>query len=372
MSANVLNFSGEKWWSVRMAGERAAEIHLRGVIGLSKVYNDYGADSAGTAREFEEELRGLGEVDRITLYVASLGGYVWDALMIHDVIARHPAHVTAVVDGIAASAASFVILAADEISMPANAYVMIHNAMGGVAGDHRAMLDMAERLERWTNDIAKMYARKVGDVSAESLSRFRALMDAETWLSGEEAHEMKLVDVITGAVELAACAVELPGVVMERAPEAVRAALEKGRVVDTATPEMQTESSTTEEVTAEVTAETEAAAVVAEVTETAEVIETPAAETPEVTAAAAPDLASIVAQAVSGAVTPLLERLDQLENRAGIVAAKVTGWGNGQAAENVATGAAAENVIDFASASPHALVALGRDRVQKAFKSGRN
>ena len=323
MSDNIVPFqsgSDGKWWSVSLSGERRADVHLRGTIGVSKVYNDFGADAAGTAREFESDLRALGEVDAITLYVASLGGYVWDALMIHDVIARHPARVTAVVDGIAASAASFVILAADEITMPANAYLMIHNAHGVAMGDHRTMLEMGTRLEQWSNDIAKMYARKMGTTDDAGMKEIRALMDAETWLTGEEAQAMGLVDTLTGSVEIAASLIpitDLPGLARDRMPEAVRAAFDKAAMP------MQNPTNSAD------------AAPVADPIPAVDPVAEPVETEPEIPGA---DIAAMVTAAVTALLAPISERLEKIEARGAITASGAKPWPNPQPAENVISG----------------------------------
>jgi ATP-dependent protease ClpP protease subunit len=223
------------WFQVTALAERKAEIALRGVIGMPKFYAEYGFNAAGTARDFEKELKALGQVDEITLRIYSPGGYVFDALAIHDILASHPARITAVVDGLAASAATIVLMAADRVSMPSNAYLMIHNAQGCECGDHRALGKMAQDLEKYSGDIAKLYVGKIralkGNATKKTLTELRTLMDAETWLSGSEAHALGLVDEVTNEVALSACltpldlATRLP-VNLDRVPEAVRGAFD--------------------------------------------------------------------------------------------------------------------------------------------------
>lgn len=223
------------WFQVTALAERKAEIALRGVIGVPKMYADYGFNAAGTARDFEKELKALGQVDEITLRIYSPGGYVFDALAIHDILASHPARINAVIDGLAASAATIVLMAADRVSMPSNAYLMIHNAQGIEAGDHRALVKMAQDLEKYSADIAKLYTGKIralkGNATKKTLTDLRAMMDAETWLNGSEAQALGLVDEVTNEVALSACltpldlATRLP-VNLDRVPEAVRAAFD--------------------------------------------------------------------------------------------------------------------------------------------------
>lgn len=224
-----------RWLTVTNLANRKAELSLRGVIGLPKMWEQYGANAAGTAKDLEKELKNLGEVDEITLRVYSPGGFVFDALAMHDILANHPARIIGQVDGLAASAATIVLMAADEIVIPANAYMMIHNAQGIEAGDHRALAKMAADLEKWSGDIAKMYAGKIkatkGNATKKTLTEMRGMMDAETWLTGTEAHALGLANKVTNEVALSNAvspldfALRLP-INLDRVPEAVRAAFD--------------------------------------------------------------------------------------------------------------------------------------------------
>lgn len=225
-----------RWLTVTNLANRKAELSLRGVIGIPKAWENYGANAAGTAKDFEKELKALGsDIEEITLRIYSPGGYVFDALAIHDILASHPARITAQVDGLAASAATVIMLAADKRVMPSNAWLMIHNAQGIEAGDYRAMAKMATDLEKWSADIAKMYAGTIkggkGAATKKTLTELRAMMDAETWLTGTDAKELGLVDEVTNEVVLSNCiapldlALRLP-VNLDRVPAAVRAAFD--------------------------------------------------------------------------------------------------------------------------------------------------
>ncbi|MGL5908690.1 MAG: head maturation protease, ClpP-related, partial [Phycicoccus sp.] len=129
---------------------------------------------------------------RITLRVNSPGGEVWEGIAIANLLRAHPARVTAVVDGVAASAASFIAVAADELIMGANTELMIHDAWGIALGPAEAMRDAAARLDAVSDNIASIYQRKAGGTVAD----WRALMLAETWYSADEAVAAGLADSV--------------------------------------------------------------------------------------------------------------------------------------------------------------------------------
>lgn len=145
-----------------------------------------------SAQGFAEALTALGDVTEIAMYVNSPGGAVSQALSMRAMLARHPAKITAYVDGMAASAASFLITGADEIVMSANSELMIHDASNYAYGNAAEMRSNAERLDRVSDNIAEMYAGRAGGEPAD----WRALMVAETWYSDKEAVEAGLADRI--------------------------------------------------------------------------------------------------------------------------------------------------------------------------------
>jgi ATP-dependent protease ClpP protease subunit len=186
------------WLQVLNLGDGSAEINVRGIIGLSKRYRDWGFESAGTLLEFEEELAEIGEVSNIQLNVFSRGGYVDDAVAMHDILVAHKAKITGRVDGLVGSAATVLLMACDDIEMPEPARWMIHNASGGASGDHRDLSQAAALLRKYTTDIAEMYARRIvintGKDYATALTEVIEMMNDETWLNGREALEAGLVE----------------------------------------------------------------------------------------------------------------------------------------------------------------------------------
>jgi ATP-dependent Clp endopeptidase proteolytic subunit ClpP len=149
-----------------------------------------------SAKEFAQTLDELPDtVTRIELHVNSPGGDVFDGIAIMNALRAHAATVTVIVDGIAASAASFIAASADTLIMAPNSELMIHDAWGLVVGNAADMKQMAELLDHLSNNIASVYARKAGG----STEDWRAAMQRESWFSAEEALAAGLADQVDGA-----------------------------------------------------------------------------------------------------------------------------------------------------------------------------
>jgi ATP-dependent protease ClpP protease subunit len=119
----------------------------------------------------------------VTVSINSYGGSAFDGIAIHNLLARHAAPVTVVIEAIAASAASVIAMAGQRIVMPGNALMMIHRAAAlayGNGDDARSTVEMLDRVDR---AAAETYAARTG-LSVEEILE---LMDAETWFSAEEA-----------------------------------------------------------------------------------------------------------------------------------------------------------------------------------------
>ncbi len=144
-----------------------------------------------SAKEFVGTLDELGaDIGEIHLRINSPGGDVFDGIAILNALRAHPARVVAYVDGLAASAASFIAAGADELVMARNSELMIHDAWGLCIGNAAEMHAMAEMLDHISDNIASVYAEKTGSDVAE----WRAAMSAETWYSADEAVDAGLAD----------------------------------------------------------------------------------------------------------------------------------------------------------------------------------
>lgn len=190
------------YFKMAAVDQETAEIFIYGDI-VSEGWR--WSDDETSAVSFRDALKSLGDVNAIDLRINSGGGDVFEAVAIYNMIKRHPATVTAHVDGLAASAASVIAMAADKLIMPANSMLMIHNAWSVFMGDHNAFRKFANDLENINQSVKRSYLDKNSALKEEELS---ALMDAETWLSAQESLEMGLADEVITAVQVAASITE--------------------------------------------------------------------------------------------------------------------------------------------------------------------
>lgn len=153
------------------------------------IYEEIGGSFGVDAQDFIKELNDI-DSEQIDIRINSPGGSVFDAIAIYNAIVRHPAHITTYVDAMAASAASVVAMAGDEVVMMVGAQMMIHDALSGDMNNAKGFRELADWLDKQSDNIASIYAAKGG----EDTAHWRAMMIAETWMMADEAVEMKLAD----------------------------------------------------------------------------------------------------------------------------------------------------------------------------------
>jgi ATP-dependent protease ClpP protease subunit len=176
----------------RVTAEAPAELMIYGRIGGGSWFED-GISASDVARILHEV--GPGPLD---VRINSGGGDAFDGVAIHSLISRHSGLTTGYVDGIAASAASFVMLACDTVKTSRNAMFMIHDAMTGVFGNRDSLMRKVELLDLASANIADIYAEKAG----EDVEFWRAKMlengEDGVWYTGQTALDAGLVDEIVG------------------------------------------------------------------------------------------------------------------------------------------------------------------------------
>lgn len=145
------------------------------------------------AQEFVKAVHAV-DAKTIDLHVNSPGGFVYDAVAMYEALHEHPATVHTHIDGLAASAASFVALAGDQVDIAKGGRMMIHDAQGIGIGGPNDMREYADLLDAVSNDIATYYADRAGGKP----STWRAAMQATTWFSASEAVDAGLADRVTG------------------------------------------------------------------------------------------------------------------------------------------------------------------------------
>ena len=155
----------------------STDIYIYGDI-VSQVWDESDVTSHGLAQELKEL-----KTDKINVFINSYGGEVASGLSIYNQLIRHPAKVTTYCDGFACSAASVIFIAGDERIMYESSLLMIHNAWTAIAGNSNDLRKQADDLEIITQASISAYLKHVNITEDE----LKSLMDAETWISSEQA-----------------------------------------------------------------------------------------------------------------------------------------------------------------------------------------
>ncbi len=165
------------------------------------LYDTVGEDFFGgvSAKWFAEQLKGI-KAKTINLRINSPGGSVFDGFAMYESLNRHKARIEVDIDGLAASAASVVAMAGDEIRVAESAFVMIHEAFGGVLGTAGDMRHTADLLEKVNGQIVQAYAKR----TKQTPEQLAAWMDEETWFTGAEAVDAGFADSLTENSRVAA------------------------------------------------------------------------------------------------------------------------------------------------------------------------
>ena len=184
------------WFEVKNTSNTAIEIYVMGTIN-----DEQWANEDVTPGWFKDELEKVKDARHIHLFVNSDGGSVFAALAIHNMIKNSKAFVTSHVLGIVASAASWMIMPSDKIVMPKNAFMMLHlpaTLMFGNKNDFRKTADYLDRVE---NIIVESYLRGGKKLTEDKV---RNMLNAgETWLDGQQAYDVGLVDFVEPPVSVA-------------------------------------------------------------------------------------------------------------------------------------------------------------------------
>lgn len=192
----VLNLDKGKL-EVKNKAENVAELIIFGEIASSRWSN-----SDVIPSDVNNLLSEIGEGDALDIYINSPGGSVFAGIAIYNMLARHKGHKRVFVEGYAASIASVIAMAGDEIIVPENAYLMIHKAWGFAIGNADDLREQADLYERFDTTIANAYMTRAKD--GKTFDEFLELMKAETWFDGFTAQDYFNV-TSTEAVDIAAC-----------------------------------------------------------------------------------------------------------------------------------------------------------------------
>jgi ATP-dependent Clp endopeptidase proteolytic subunit ClpP len=197
-------------------GEGTVQVRLYDPI------DSWGGEWGISAKEFAAAIDALPEgTEEIRLMINSPGGEVWDGMAILNTLRAHPARVVAVVEGIAASSASFIAAGADEVVMMKNSEMYVHNAWGMAMGDADDLRSVAAEFERLDRNIASIYAEKSG----KSVDEWLTEMPKDRFYTAEEAVEAGLADRIEGVGDAAAARARFDLTVFARAGKQPAAAI---------------------------------------------------------------------------------------------------------------------------------------------------
>lgn len=173
--------AGQSWYRIQNAAKDEAKVYVYDVIAW------YGIGADQFARDLDEIT-----AKTIHLHINSPGGDVFEGIAIYNALKNHSAKVITHVDGIAASIASIIALAGDEVRMSEGAFMMVHNPWLIVIGESKDLRDAADILDKLAESMAGIYANATGRTPKEMLK----LMRDETWMNATEAQEEGFADVV--------------------------------------------------------------------------------------------------------------------------------------------------------------------------------
>lgn len=179
-----------KQWS---ADIKAADDDNDNVINIYDVIGDAG-ETAANCNYVARKLKNIGNGD-VVVNINSPGGCYFEGVSIYNLLRMHPGRVTVQVVGMAASAASIIAMAGDEILIGSGAFLMIHNAWCLAMGNQHDLQGVVESLSGFDKAMANLYVER----SKQDINTITAMMDKETWLDCNAAIENGLA---TGKLEV--------------------------------------------------------------------------------------------------------------------------------------------------------------------------
>lgn len=193
----------QTWYNLKAAADKTPVL---------SIFDDIGAYGV-SAKSFLDDLRTV-TTDEVDVEINSPGGDVFAGLAIYNGLRASGKKINVKVLGLAASAASLVAMAGDTIEMPENAFMMVHNPWGFAMGGADEMRNTADVLDKIGAGLVSTYAKRTGKTDQE----IAALLDAETWMTAQEAVNAGFATSVTPALAVKASYSE------DRLPENVRLA----------------------------------------------------------------------------------------------------------------------------------------------------
>ncbi len=232
----------DKNWLFAIRGESTDTLDI-------DVYDEIGKswwnEDAVSAKDVRDKLKEAKGVKTINLRVNSGGGGVFEGLAIYNLLNQHPAKVVAHVDALAASMASVIIMAADEIHISESALVMVHAPWSYAVGNADEMREQADLLDKLKGQLIDIYVARNGKIDRDKISE---LVDAETWMTGQEAVDQGFADKVVKSKAKASVVASLnlsgfqnmPAVFARAAEDAVKQATEEKKVQAPPAPKAET------------------------------------------------------------------------------------------------------------------------------------
>lgn len=191
----------KKFWNFKNAKEdpKVGELDIYGEIADSSWWGD-----EVTPKQFKKDMDALGDISVLNVYINSPGGDVFAGQTIYSILKRKKCAVNVYIDGLAASAASVIAMVGraegNTLNMPSNAMLMIHNPWSIAWGYASDMRQMADTLDKIRDSIVAVYKDGSGLEEKDIIE----LMDAETWMSAQDALDYGFIDHINDAKQVAA------------------------------------------------------------------------------------------------------------------------------------------------------------------------
>lgn len=184
----------ERW----NAGIMAAQSPDNTISVLDVIGEDFWTGGGVTSKRVSAALRAIGDHD-VFVDLNSPGGDFFEGVAIYNALRAHPKKVTVRVLGLAASAASVIAMAGDEIQIGKAGFLMVHNAWVVAIGNRHDLADAAKTMEPFDDAMATVYADRAGVKKAKAAE----WMDNETWFNGEQAVAAGLADSFLPADQVA-------------------------------------------------------------------------------------------------------------------------------------------------------------------------
>ena len=182
-------------WNPGLRAKQAADTATIDVF--DAIGEDYWTGEGVTAKSVSKALAALNGAD-VTVNINSPGGSMFEGLTIYNLLRAHKGNVKVNVLGIAASAASIIAMAGDEVKVAKSGFIMIHNAWVMAAGNRFDFREMAEYLEPFDKSMAQIYVDRTG----LKLDEVASMMDAESYITGEDSVSMGFADALIDADEI--------------------------------------------------------------------------------------------------------------------------------------------------------------------------